>query len=59
MSRPVKEYEVGEYLLETGDSPFREWLDDLPAAIQARIQARIARFEKGNLGDAKSLGKPT
>ncbi len=53
MSGPVKEYQVHEYLLEAGDSPFRKWLENLPVVIQARIQARLARFEKGNLGDAK------
>jgi putative addiction module killer protein len=31
-------------------------MDELPVAIRARIAARIARFETGNLGDAKALG---
>lgn len=31
-------------------------MDELSVPIRARIAARIARFEAGNLGDAKTLG---
>ena len=31
-------------------------MDELPVAVRARIAARVARFETGNLGDAKALG---
>jgi putative addiction module killer protein len=31
-------------------------MDELPVAVRARIAARVARFEAGNLGDAKVLG---
>jgi putative addiction module killer protein len=48
--------EIREYLLENGDNPYRSWLKSLDRLIQARIQARIFRFESGNLGDAKSVG---
>jgi putative addiction module killer protein len=48
---------VREYLDERGRSPFRDWLDDLDKAIKARIQARILRFETGNLGDHKDVGE--
>ncbi len=57
MHRIVHGFEVREFLRADGSSPFREWLDALPVAVRARISARIARFEAGNLGDAKSLGE--
>ena len=39
-----------------GKSPFREWLDSLNVSVRARIQARVLRFQMGNLGDHKNLG---
>ena len=47
---------VREYLTADGRSPFRTWLDSLTVAVRARIQARVLRFEMGNLGDHKSVG---
>jgi putative addiction module killer protein len=47
---------VHEYLDETGKSPFRAWLETLDKSTRARVQARILRFETGNLGDHKELG---
>jgi putative addiction module killer protein len=47
---------VREYLDERGRSPFREWLNSLGRLVRARVQARILRFETGNLGDHKQLG---
>jgi len=47
---------VHEYLDETGRSPFRTWLGTLDKRTRARVQARILRFETGNLGDHKELG---
>ncbi len=47
---------VREYLTVDGTSPFREWLDSLATAVRARIQARVLRFEMGNLGDHKGVG---
>ena len=47
---------VREYLTADGTSPFREWLDSLTTAVRARIQARVLRFEMGNLGDHKGVG---
>jgi putative addiction module killer protein len=47
---------VREYTSQTGESPFRLWLRRLDKAVAARIQARVFRFEQGNLGDAKSVG---
>jgi putative addiction module killer protein len=47
---------VREYVDEDGRSPFREWLRRLDVPIRARVQARVLRFETGNLGDHKLLG---
>ena len=47
---------VREYLGSDGRSPFREWIDKLDRSARARIQARVLRFESGNLGDTKSVG---
>ena len=49
-------FAVREYLDERGRSPFREWLTSLDNTTRARIQARVLRFESGNLGDHKDLG---
>ena len=48
---------IKEYLSADGKSYFAEWLRGLDIATRARIQARILRFEMGNLGDHKSVGK--
>jgi putative addiction module killer protein len=50
-------FKVREFLSETGQSPFRHWLDQLDPAVRARVQARVLRFEAGNLGDHKSVGR--
>ncbi len=50
-------HQVREYVSQDDKSPYREWLDSLDTSIRARIQARIFRFELGNLGDHKSVGK--
>ncbi|MPZ19798.1 MAG: type II toxin-antitoxin system RelE/ParE family toxin [Luteitalea sp.] len=47
---------IREYITSGGVSPFRDWLDTLDAKVKARIQARVLRFETGNLGDHKSVG---
>lgn len=47
---------VREYLTADGRNPFREWLGLLTKAVGARVQARVLRFELGNLGDHKSVG---
>lgn len=47
---------IREYVKEDGRSPFRDWLGTLDFAVKARIQARVLRFEIGNLGDHKSIG---
>jgi putative addiction module killer protein len=47
---------VRQYITPDGRRPFGDWLNRLPVLAQARIAARIARFESGNLGDHKALG---
>jgi putative addiction module killer protein len=47
---------VREYVTADGRTPFREWLNSLATAVRARIQARVLRFELGNLGDHKIVG---
>ena len=47
---------VREYVKEDGRCPFRTWLDRLDIAVRARVQARVLRFEMGNLGDHKNVG---
>lgn len=46
---------VREYVDERGRNPYRRWLATRDTAIRARIQARILRFEMGNLGDHKEI----
>jgi putative addiction module killer protein len=47
---------VREYLTADGRSPYSEWLRELDVATRARVQARVLRFEAGNLGDFKAVG---
>ena len=47
---------VREYIDGDGRIPFRDWLCDLDTTTRARVQARILRFETGNLGDHKDVG---
>ena len=47
---------VREYLTADGRNVFRDWLKTQDRAVRARIQARVLRFELGNLGDHKNVG---
>ena len=47
---------VREYVDSGGRIPFRHWLSDLDTTTRARVQARVLRFETGNLGDHKEVG---
>ena len=49
-------FSIREYVDDRGTSPFRAWLSSLDTAVKARVQARILRFESGNLGDHKDVG---
>ena len=48
---------IRECVSAEGRNHFRDWLDSLAVAVRARIQARVLRFETGNLGDHKSVGE--
>ena len=50
-------YRVLEYLTRDQRNPYREWLLGLSVSVRARIQARVWRFEQGNLGDSKTVGE--
>jgi putative addiction module killer protein len=47
---------IREYVSKDGCNYFRKWLSSLDASIRARVQARIFRFEEGNLGDHRLIG---
>ncbi len=47
---------IREYVTAEGLNPFRGWLETLDLPVKARVQARVLRFEMGNLGDHKSVG---
>jgi putative addiction module killer protein len=46
---------VREYLTRGEVNPYRDWLMSLDKQTRARVQARVMRFEQGNLGDCKPL----
>jgi putative addiction module killer protein len=48
---------IREYVSAEGRNYFRDWLDSLAVVARARIQARVLRFETGNLGDNKTVGE--
>lgn len=52
----ITKHHVYEYIEPNGSNPFRKWLDSLPIAVSARIQARVFRLERGNLGDSRAVG---
>ena len=50
--------EIQEYLLESGQNPFREWLEGLKdRQARAKIRVRLNRIRLGNFGDCKSVGR--
>jgi putative addiction module killer protein len=50
------EYEVEIFRRETGEIPFKFWLNGLDQVNQVRIIRRIDRLEYGNFGDSKPVG---
>lgn len=48
-------YQVKEYLFN-GENLYRCWLGSLDKFARVRIQARVQRFEEGNLGKRRHLG---
>jgi len=51
----MEPHQIKLYLTVEGKCPYRKWLDGLDKKIRARVQARVFRFEMGNLGDSKHL----
>ena len=50
--------EIVHYQEASGRYPFREWISKLRDAMaKARIVARLAQVEAGNLGDSKPVGE--
>ena len=47
---------IREFLTAEGRSPFRDWLENLGVTVRARVQARVLRFETGNIGDCRAVG---
>jgi putative addiction module killer protein len=47
----IGSYKIKEYVRENGEIPFKDWKNKLDVTTRARIQARMMRVEKGNLGD--------
>lgn len=49
--------EILEYLTESGQNPFRKWLEGLrDRQARAKIRVRLNRIRLGNFGDSKSVG---
>jgi putative addiction module killer protein len=48
---------IHEYVTAQGTSPFRTWLGRFDTPLRARLQARVLRFETGNLGDHRAVGR--
>jgi putative addiction module killer protein len=47
---------IREFLTPEGGSPFRDWVENPDVTVKARVQARVLRFETGNLGDCRAVG---
>ena len=47
--------EIEFYTLDNGKIPVQIWLNSLDTVNKARIYARFARIQNGNLGDYKKL----
>src|SRR5262245_2994296 len=47
---------IREYITPQGKNPFREWLKNLDMVLQARIQARVLRFESGKSRRSQKCG---
>jgi putative addiction module killer protein len=49
--------EILEYLTDSGQNPFRKWLEGLrDRQARAKIRVRLNRIRLGNFGDCKSVG---
>ena len=50
-------FNVEDFLDEDGSRPFKVWLDRLDKKFQARVLARITRFQDGNFGDHRRINE--
>src|SRR5689334_6409216 len=51
MARRLRIYET-----KNGKAPFAKWLEGLDRPVRARIDKRLDRLRRGNLGDVKPVG---
>ena len=49
--------EVRQFETESGDCPFSDWFDGLPAEAADRVDTVLERMKQGNLGDHKRVGE--
>jgi len=54
---PYPVLEVRYYLTEPGSSPFEEWFSSLDPTARAKVASAIARLERGNTSNVKSVGE--
>jgi len=47
---------LAEYLDHPGQSPFAAWFGSLDAQAAAKVTVSLARIERGNLSNVKSVG---
>ena len=48
--------EIREFIAPNGHSPYAKWFDRLETYAAAKVTVSLARMEKGNLSNAKSVG---
>lgn len=48
--------EIRAFLTADDRSPFADWFDDLAPQSAAKVTVALARMERGNLSNAKSVG---
>jgi putative addiction module killer protein len=53
-SRPK---EIRIYEVESGQSPFSDWMERQEASVYGKVMTRLERAELGNLGDHRSVGE--
>jgi putative addiction module killer protein len=51
-------YTIAYYLTETGEKPFKEWLESLKDIMaRQKVRIRLDRVRLGNLGKNRSVGE--
>jgi len=51
------DFELEEFLDDTGFSPFGDWFDGLDAVIASRIRVALSRLTRGAHSNVKSVGE--